>query len=99
MNPDRLFDYLDGRLSPSERADLEARLATDPELQRELAVARQIHLGMRDTFDPVESARAARGAMLARRIAVVFAVLVFLNVIFGIYAITLMGKKKRNTRP
>jgi hypothetical protein len=99
MNPDKLFDYLEGRLSLAERTELEARLSSDPELQRELAVARQIHLGMRETFDPLESARAARGAVLGRRIAVIFAVLVFCNVLFGIYAITLMGKKRRSTRP
>ena len=99
MNPDKLFDYLDGSLSPAERTELETRLASDLELQRELAVARQIHLGMRETFDPIESARVARGAVLGRRIAVIFSVLVFCNVIFGIYAITLMGKKKRSTRP
>src|SRR5205807_2562477 len=71
----------------------------DPELQRELAVARQIHLGMRETFDPIESARVARGAVLGRRIAIIFAALVFCNVLFGIYAITFMGKKQRSTRP
>jgi Na+-transporting methylmalonyl-CoA/oxaloacetate decarboxylase gamma subunit len=99
MNPDKLFDYLEGRLPPAERTELEARLASDPELQRELAVARQIHLGMRETFDPIESARVARGAVLGRRIAIIFAALVFCNVLFGIYAITFMGKKQRSTRP
>lgn len=99
MNPDKLFDYLDGKLPPAERTELESRLAADAELQRELAVARQIHLGMRETFDPIESARVARGAVLGRRIAVIFSLLVFANVLFGIYAITLMGKKRRNTRP
>src|SRR5579864_1072366 len=99
MNPDKLFDYLEGRLPPAERTELEARISSDPELQRELAVARQIHLGMRETFDPIESARVARGAVLGRRIAIVFATLVFLNVLFGIYAITFMGKKQRSTRP
>lgn len=99
MNPDKLFDYLEGRLPAAERTELETRLSSDSELQRELAVARQIHLGMRETFDPVESARIARGAVLGRRIAIIFAVLVFCNVLFGIYAITFMGKKRRSTRP
>src|SRR5438094_10176589 len=46
MNPDKLFDYLDGRLSAAERAALEEQLISDRQLQRALAVARQIHLGM-----------------------------------------------------
>jgi hypothetical protein len=47
MNPDKLFDYLEGRLSPKERAALEEQLMSDKQLQREFAVARQIHAGMR----------------------------------------------------
>ena len=47
MNPDKLFDYLEGRLSPKERAALEQQLMSDEQLQREFAVARQIHAGMR----------------------------------------------------
>src|SRR6266481_4749238 len=39
MNPDKLFDYLEGRLPASERAALEKRLISDKQLQRELAVA------------------------------------------------------------
>ena len=46
MNPDKLFDYLDGRLPAAERAALEEQLISDRQLQRELAVARQIHAGM-----------------------------------------------------
>jgi anti-sigma factor RsiW len=42
MNPDKLFDYLDGRLPAPERAALEKQLISDRQLQRELAVARQI---------------------------------------------------------
>src|SRR6266542_3213699 len=47
MNPDKLFDYLEDRLPAAERAALEERLMSDKQLQRELAVARQIHAGMR----------------------------------------------------
>ena len=47
MNPDKLFDYLDGKLSAAERVALEDRLASDQQLQRELAIARRIHAGMR----------------------------------------------------
>ena len=47
MNPDKLFDYLEGRLSPVERAALEQRLVSDTHLQRELAVAREIFVALR----------------------------------------------------
>jgi anti-sigma factor RsiW len=98
MNPGQLFDYLDGNLSPSERAELEARLVSDRELQRELAVAREIHSGIRHTrtaLDQLESTPAAgRGAVLGRRIAIIFGVLVFVNVLFGIYAIAFMDRRR-----
>src|ERR1044071_2918391 len=47
MNPDKLFDYLEGRLPEAERRALEQRLVSDEQLRREVAVARQIypHLG------------------------------------------------------
>jgi hypothetical protein len=100
MNPDRLFDYLDGKLSPSERAELEEQLVSDQDLQRELRVARQIHASMRDSREILssleESSSTNRGAVLGRRIAVAFAVLVFANVLFGIYAIFFMEKKRQS---
>jgi hypothetical protein len=99
MNPDKLFDYLDGKLSSEERSEIESRLSSDLELQRELAVARQIHLGMRETFDPVESARAARGALLSRRIMLVFGALVVCNVVFGIYAIAFLHEREKRASP
>ena len=98
MNPDKLFDYLDGKLSDAERGQLERQLASDTQLQRELAVAREIHRGMpdsREAFAPFD-ATATRGAVLGRRVAVVFSVLVFVNVVFGIYAIAFMEKKRRS---
>jgi hypothetical protein len=101
MNPDKLFDYLDGKLSPEERAQLEARLASDGHLQRELAVARQIHTGMRDSdevfapFDP--GSTSTRGAVLGRRIVIAFTALVFLNVLFGLYAIFFMKNKRHRS--
>ena len=100
MNPDRLFDYLDGKLSPSERAELEEQLVSDPDVQRELNVARQIHRSMRDSREILgsleENSTTNRGAVLGRRIAVAFAVLVFANVLFGIYAIFFMEKKRQS---
>ena len=98
MNPDKLFDYLEGKLSPNERAELEEHLMSDPQLRRELTVARQIHAEMRDSreiFGVAEPILEERGAVLGRRVAIAFAVLVFANVVFGIYAIAFMKQKER----
>jgi len=98
MNPDKLFDYLEGKLSPSERAELEEHLMSDPQLRRELTVARQIHAEMRDSREILgvaEPILEERGAVLGRRVAIAFAVLVFANVVFGIYAIAFMKQKER----
>src|SRR5437660_9138408 len=98
MNPDKLFDYLEGKLSPSERAELEERLMSDSQLRRELTVARQIHTNMgnsREILGVAEPTLEERGAVLGRRIAIAFSVLVFANVVFGIYAIAFMKKKER----
>ena len=101
MNPDKLFDYLDGKLPPNERADLEERFMSDPEARRELAVARQIHANMGGDsheivgFGEVATASSERGAVLARRIMTVFIVLVVANVTFGIYAIFFMKNRQR----
>jgi hypothetical protein len=97
MNPDKLFDYLDGRLSPEQRAELEGLLASDAHLQRELVIAREIHRRMRDSREVVlnDETNANRGAILGRRLAIAFAVLVFANVVFGLYAIGFMESKRR----
>ena len=97
MNPDKLFDYLDGKLPPNERVALEERLMNEPELRRELAVARRIHSEMGESREVVGFADRPpeeRGAILSRRIAIVFMVLVVANVLFGIYAIAFMKKKE-----
>src|SRR5438445_460511 len=58
MNPDKLFDYLQGRLPAADRAALEERLSSDKQLQRELAVAQQIYAGMRgDSREILQSPR------------------------------------------
>ncbi|PYL85433.1 MAG: hypothetical protein DMF17_08570 [Verrucomicrobia bacterium] len=63
MSPDKLFDYLDGKLSTRERAELEQRLTSDQQLQSELAVARRIHASMRgdsrEVLLPAQKWRAA----------------------------------------
>ncbi len=97
MNPEKLFDYLEGNLAAAERAQLEERLAIDPQLQRELALAREMHrrsrgsrevLGESEDFD-IPSPPSGK---LGRRLAAVFALLVLVNVLVGIAFI--IGKKR-----
>jgi hypothetical protein len=91
MNPDKLFDYLEGRLSPTERAALEERLISDKQLQRELAVARQIHAGMHgDSREVLLSSRpdvTERGRKMALRVGTAFIILMAVNVGFGLWLI------------
>lgn len=100
MNPDKLFDYLDGKLSPNERAELEERFMSDPEARRELSVARKIHANMSGSREIVGVADATstseRGPVLARRIMIAFMLLVIANVCFGIYAVFFMKNKQRD---
>jgi hypothetical protein len=91
MNPDKLFDYLEGRLSPNERAALEDRLMSDKQLQRELAAARQIHSGMRgnsrEVVLPAPEDVPEEGRKVAIRIGVAFMILVAVNVGIGLWFI------------
>jgi len=91
MNPDKLFDYLEGRLSPKERAALEEQLMSDKQLQREFAVARQIHAGMRgdsrEVVFPAPADLPEQGRKMAIRIGVAFMVLMFVNVGIGLWFI------------
>jgi hypothetical protein len=91
MNPDKLFDYLEGRLSSKERADLEEQLMSDKQLQREFAVAQQIHAGMRgetrEVVIPAPVDISENGRKMAIRIGVSFMVLMFVNVGIGLYFI------------
>ena len=91
MNPDKLFDYLEGRLSPRERAALEERLISDKQLQRELAVARQIFSGMhgdsREVVLPSQPDVTDQGRKMALRVGVAFIVLMAVNVGFGLWLI------------
>jgi hypothetical protein len=98
MSPEKLFDYLEGNLPAAERAQLEAQLETDPQLQRELAIARVMHersRGSREVLGESEDLEipSDAGAKLGRRVATAFAALVLLNVIVGILFIA--GKKQR----
>ena len=48
----RLFAYLDGELSPADRAAFQAEAAADPSLQAELRVFRSIFASMKDLESP-----------------------------------------------
>src|SRR5215831_1717203 len=91
MNPDKLFDYLEGLLSPKERAALEEQLMSDNQLQRELEVARKIHAGMRgysrEVVLPAPTDGSEQGRKMAIRIGVAFMVLMFVNVGIGLWFI------------
>jgi hypothetical protein len=91
VNPDKLFDYLDGRLAPNERAALEEQLMSDKQLQREFAMARQIHAGMRgesrEVVSPAQTDISEPGRKMAIRIGVAFMVLMFVNVGIGLWFI------------
>jgi hypothetical protein len=100
MNPDKLFDYLEGKLPSSERAALEERLMSDKQLQREFAVARQIHAGMRgdsqEVVLPVPPDVSEQGRNMAIRIGVAFMVLMVVNVGIGLYFIFRHESKNPN---
>src|SRR6266513_5866124 len=100
MNPDKLFDYLDGRLSTADRIALEQRLVLDQQLQRELAIARQIHAGMRDdsleVWLPGEVDVSARGRKMALRVGVAFIILMGVNVGAGLWLIARHETKNPN---
>jgi hypothetical protein len=100
MNPDKLFDYLEGRLSPKERAALEEQLMSDKQLQREFAVARQIHAGARgdsrEVILPAPPDVSEQSRNRAIRIGVAFMVLMFVNVGIGLYFIFWHESKNPN---
>ena len=100
MNPDKLFDYLEGRLPAAERAALEEQLISDRQLQRELAVARQIHAGMhgdsREVLLSTQPDVTERGRKMALRIGAVFIILMALNVGVGLWLIARHESKNPN---
>ena len=100
MSPDKLFDYLDGKLSTRERAELEQRLTSDQQLQRELAVTRRIHASMRgdsrEVLLPAEEDVSERGRKMARRVGAAFIILVAVNVGGGLWLIARHETKNPN---
>ena len=99
MNPDKLFDYLEGRLPAAERAALEDQLISDQQLQRELAVARRIHAGMhdgsREIFLPTQDVT-KRGRKMALRVGAAFIILMAINVGAGLWIIARHESKNPN---
>jgi hypothetical protein len=100
MNPDKLFDYLEGKLPAAEHAALEQRLISDKQLQRELAVARQIHAGMRgdsrEVLLPPRSDVTEQGRKMALRVGAAFIVLMAVNVGIGLWLIARHETKSPN---
>ena len=100
MNPDKLFDYLEGRLSATERTALEEQLISDKQLQRELAVALRIHAGMRgdsrEVLLPPRPDVTEQGRKMALRVGTAFIVLMAVNVGFGLWLIARHETKNQN---
>ena len=95
MSPEELFDYLEGKFGDEERAAFEERLATDAQLQRELAIAQEMHRRARGSREVVGDQDAdiplpAKG--LGRKVVTAFVALVLLNVLIGI--VFIIGNKK-----
>ena len=91
MNPDKLFDYLEGKLPSWERAELEKQIAEDPQLQKEFAAARRIHSNMggesREVLIPQDDDATERGRRMALRVGVAFVILMGVNVAAGLWFI------------
>jgi hypothetical protein len=91
MNPDKLFDYLDGTLPDWERSQLEKEMAEDPQLQKEFAAARRIHSNMRgDSRELIiqdDTGSIERGRKIALRVGIAFVILIALNVAAGLFFI------------
>ena len=100
MNPDKLFDYLEGKLSPAERGQLEEKLMSDPQLRREFNIAREIHRaggGSREVIVPSDDpATVEKRGKLGRAIATGVIILVFGNVAVGLLVIAGKNKNKSN---
>lgn len=91
MSPDKLFAYLDGNLPATERAEIDRRLDSDVQLQREMSIAREIHLrargSAREAIFADERAMAERGRKMALRVGAAFIGLIALNVLIGLFFI------------
>src|SRR5437763_5419216 len=102
MNPDKLFDYLDGKLTPADRTALEEKLMSDAQLRKKFQVAREIHRtvgGSREVIVPSDDPKTvARSGRLGRQISTAAIVLMFLNVVGGLAVITWKNQKPKGDR-
>jgi hypothetical protein len=55
-NDEKFFAWLDGELGPAEAAEMEARVASDPQLKRLAGQHRALGSQLRSAFDPVAEA-------------------------------------------
>ena len=95
MSPEKLFDYLEGKFSGEQRAAFETELAANPQLQRELAIAREMHQrarGSREVVGDQDPDIPLPSKALGRKLLTAFAALVLLNVIVGL--VFIIGNKK-----
>jgi hypothetical protein len=53
---EKFFAWLDGELAPTEAAEMEARVAADPQLQRVAEQHRALGAQLRGAFDPIAAA-------------------------------------------
>jgi hypothetical protein len=56
IDDDKFFAWLDGELGPTEAADVEAKVASDPELSRLAEEHRALKQQLRGAFDPIATA-------------------------------------------
>ncbi len=101
MNPDKLFDYLDGKLSEHERHALEEELMNNAEARREFEVARRIHSatgGEREHLEVIDEMQESRprGRRATRQILLATLVLVGVNVGAGLLYIAHHEAKNPN---
>jgi anti-sigma factor RsiW len=95
MSPEKLFDYLEGKFSAEQRAAFETELAINPQLQRELSLAREMHQrarGSREVVGDQDPEIPMPAKALGRKLLTAFAALVLLNVIVGV--VFIIGNKK-----
>jgi hypothetical protein len=83
MTPEKLFDYLEGKLPPAEKERLERALISDPKLQEELASARAVHRAMQSA-NSGKTAATIRAGNRGRQVAAAFIFLIAMNVALGL---------------
>lgn len=67
MDDEKFFAWLDGELEPADAAQMEAKVAADPELRRLAEQHRALGAQMRSAFDPIAAAPVPRRLQAALR--------------------------------